>query len=172
MSGCGWATLLVSAACFYTSHGEDGFLLRRMIFLSHQLLRMSVVNLGGSLGTGLREWVSGSAVLCAPEGRALVRREGSQALRFSQNLSSGEGSLAPAEHHPLNCPPPPRLRVKAPGERADSLRSELGAQTVRRLREQDALKPTSRAVTQRCLAELSPHFLWEMCHLSCYSVRQ
>lgn len=77
--------ILVSAACFYTSRGEDGFLLRRMIFISHQLLRKSVVRLGRNLGVGFREWVLRSLVLCASVGRALACREGSQALWFSLN---------------------------------------------------------------------------------------
>ena len=51
-----------------------------MIFISHQLLRMSVVRLGRNLRAGFREWVSGSLVLCASVGRALACPEGSQAL--------------------------------------------------------------------------------------------
>lgn len=107
--------ILVSAACFYTSCGEDGFLLRRMIFISHQLLRMSVVRLGRNLRAGFREWVSGSLVLCASVGRALACPEGSQALRFSLNLSWGERNLAPARNCPPNSPPPPLPSGKAPG---------------------------------------------------------
>ena len=106
--------ILVSAACFYTSRGEDGFLLRRMIFISHQLLRKSVVRLGRNLGVGFREWVLRSLVLCASVGRALACREGSQALWFSLNSSWGERNLAPARNRLPNSLSPPLPSGKAP----------------------------------------------------------